>query len=422
VVVAPALIIVPMLSGCVSESNSTSTRHRGAGATPAEMPSSRDRTADNRAIDPIDNPEGSSVSLLARSALMPLGSVPYDGFSLPLISPDARFVATQTGAPPDWAVTLAERDARPPTESPIAIYRVDAREVSPEQRQQPQLVATLEAPAVLGRSADRDGFLVEAPQADGSRDIGYVSWETGQVQWLVNDGSVNAFAALSVDGRLAWSRRAIDAAHFDLVVREVSGDEWTVPGNGGDWLMPVWSSATDGLFALHLDQGRLRICYGLAVGAQAFRVSLRDFMLVGSADRTVPWQVFGAQTATDGVTQGSTPEILLFHPILSRMLIWRPMQPRDQAATQLNAHSLAALQQSADSAVIGTRDDLLLQSLKQARAHISLVKGLWVPRRTPTSSWPYMLISTGDDGRVGLTAMRLLPIEPSGSSTDPSAR
>jgi hypothetical protein len=385
----------------------------GASASPPATVANADRP-----LDPIDNPEGSSVSLRVRSAVMPLGSVPYNGFSLPLISPDGRFVATQTGAPPDWAVTLAEPNARPPVDSSIEIYRIDTRNVAIAERQPPQRVALVSMPAVLGRSADSTGFLIESPRDDGSRSIGHVLWETGAVRWLVQDDSVNAFGALSRNGALAWSRRAADDQHFDLVIREPGGEEWTVPGAGGDWLMPIWSSVGDGLFAVHLEEHRMRICYGVSADARAFRASLRDFLITASADRTASFQTFSSQGATDGIAWGSTPQIMLFHPALSRMVIWQPLQPRDRAATQLNALSLAALQQTADAAIITTRDELVLQSLIQKRAAIMLVKGLWIPRRTPLAEWPYMLMSTGTDGRVGLTAMRMLPFETAPASAD----
>ncbi len=415
-----AALAVAVLSSCASKSSVTTTRQRVRGATPSNAANNRTGGNPDRPIDPIENPQGSSISLRVRSALMPMGSVPYDGFSLPLISRDGRFIATQTGAPPDWAVTLAEPHAKPPVDTTIEVYRLDTREdVAPSERAQPQHAATVKLAAVLGRSVDADGFLIESPREDGSRHIGKVSWETGEVLWLVEGPHVNAFAALAPDGRLAWSRRAIDAEHFDLVVRDAGGGEWSLTGKGGDWVMPVWSTVGDGLFALHHEDRRMRMCYGIPTTAQTYQTSLRDFLLSSSADRYAPWQAFNAQTATDGMTGGSAPEIMIFHPPLSRMVMWQPLQPKDRAVTQLNARSLAALLQAAGAVVIAKRDELLLQSLKQADAHITLVKGMWIPRRTPESAWPYALISTGADGRVGLTAMRFLPFADTPASSTP---
>ena len=54
-------------------------------------------------------PPGANLPPPAAAALVPveLGAVPYDGITLPLGSPDARFVATQSGGLPDWDVLLA---------------------------------------------------------------------------------------------------------------------------------------------------------------------------------------------------------------------------------------------------------------------------------------------------------------------------
>jgi hypothetical protein len=397
------------LSGCASESSSS-------GSSPYIQP----RTAADgaggtagRPFDPLDNPSGRSLSLQVRAGLLVLGSVPYDGFVLPVVSPDGRFVATQTGAPPSWPIVLAEPDATPPYATVVEIYRIDNREgIPPEERAPPQLSTKVDGFVLLGRSADNAGFLIEAPQEDGSRWIGKASWDTGLIEWLVQGEAVNAFAAIAPDGRLAWSRRVKGGGQFDLVVRDIGGTEWSVPNGGGDWLMPVWSTVSNGVYAMHRQDGQLRLCYGQAIGLRAFQASLRDFLLIANSDKYAAYQAFISQGSTDGAAvsglSSAQPQTLLLHPGLGRMMLWRPFAARQSAAMLLNARSLSALQQSADSVIIGLRDELLLQSLKDPDASIMLTKGTWVARRTPGWDCPYVLLSPVE-GRVRITALKLLP-------------
>jgi hypothetical protein len=295
----------------------------------------------------------------------------------------------------------------------VEIYRLDTRDtIKAEERQPPQRLAQVNAPVVLGRSCDMEGFLVEAPQSDGARWIGKAAWSNGEIRWLVQDDAVNAFAALASDGRLAWCRRAVGAIHFDLCVRDIALDEWCVPGAEGDWLFPIWSTFGDGLYALHRQNGRLRVCFGSARGSAAFQASQREFVLFANSDHYAAYQTVIAQGSLDGSATSGQPMAMMFHPRLSRMMIWRPLAAGDQAAVQLNAGSIAALQENPAAVIVCKRDELILQSLRQADASILLSKGTWVPRRTPVWDWRYVLISPNpDEKRVQITAMRLLPRE-----------
>ncbi len=395
------------LPGCTTETKTTSS---GVPTTPSPRGTPHPVTVgpNGKLLDPIDNPTGYTFSLDLRAEHLPLGSVPFDGFTLPLVSPDGRFVATQTNTPPEWPTLLAEHGAVPPVTTTIEIYALDSGpSASAEPRQQPQLAATMNVPAVLGRGCDSDGFLIEAPQVDGSRWIGKASWETGDVQWLVQDVNVNAFAALAPDGRLAWSQRTIDAPHFDLAVRDSTGATWVVPNGGGDWLMPVWPTFGDGLYAVHRQDKHLRLCFGQATGQGVFSATLRDFTLIGESDKYAAYQAFISQGSLDGMTSGSQPSVLVLHPGLGRMIIWKPLAAKTAAATLLNARSLVALQQTSDSVLICTRAELLLQSLKKGDANIVLNQGLWIPRRTPRGNLPFVLLSPGE-GRVFIEGMGLV--------------
>jgi hypothetical protein len=429
-----SLCVALILAGCVVQSEvpvqpttpgrllprEKQARKSRAPAAPPRSPSTPTGPADSannaseRPFDPSDNPSGQSVSMMMRAAFMPLGIVPHDGFALPLISPDGQFVATQTGSAPEWNVTLAQPGAAPPHETMIEVYRLDTREaIKPEERLPPERIAQVSEAAVLGRSCDVEGFLIEAPQEDGSRWIGKAAWESGEIRWLVQGRAVNAFAAEAPDGRLAWCRRAPDSERFDLILRDADGSEWMLRSDGGDWLTPVWASFGEGLYAMHRQDGRLRICFGVGGNEQEFRTSLREFVLAASSDDIAAYQAFSAQTATDGCRASTEPCIMLFHPTAARMIMWRPLSIKNRAAIQLNARSLAALQHTADAAIVSLGDETLLQSLRQGDAHTMLARGTWLPRRTPNWDWPYVLLSPQpDQQQILITALRLLPTEP----------
>jgi len=80
------------------------------------------------------------------AAILPLGTVPYDGFTLPIIRPDGRAVATQTGYGPSWPTVLAEPDAVVPRGAAISIYDVSWADGEASHR------FTINEPAILGRS------------------------------------------------------------------------------------------------------------------------------------------------------------------------------------------------------------------------------------------------------------------------------
>ena len=249
---AVAAIATAALHGCASSNPA------GNGMSNAPGPAAAAQTL-NRAA-------GASQTVQVVAGVLPLGAVPYDNQMLPLVSPDGRYIATQTGAPPTWPTMLAEAGAEIPSATRIEVYELDLREgIKPEDRKPPALIASVAEPMLLGRTCDAEGFLVESPREDGARWIGKASWRSGEVKWLVSGGDVNAFACLGSDGRLAWSRRAVDGQHFDLVVRSADG-EWAVAGDASqDWLMPTWSGRSDSLFFLTLRDGNLVLRHALPV-------------------------------------------------------------------------------------------------------------------------------------------------------------
>lgn len=328
-----------------------------------------------------------------------LGSVPYDGRTLPLVSPDGYFVATQVGAAAAWDALLGAPGARAIPSCAVEIYRCDPRgEVA-------VLQARTETGLLLGRSADEAGLLVESPRDDGARWIGRLPWIGGPVQWLVADDHVNAFACLGPQGRLAWSRRTPEASSFDLVVR-VGEDQWTLEAGDGDWLMPTWSEQPDGLFVLRLAGGRLDAVFMNASSADAARQTLARLPIAQQKTARDAYQCLSSRACVQGLPPVGPVHFLFWHPGAGRMAMWRPFDSAD-ASTLLEPGSVAAEIDRSGYILAATTDRLLLQDPMRATAR-TLLPGPLIPRSTADPRWPYVLLLP-QHGQIGLMALRLEP-------------
>ena len=334
------------------------------------------------------------------AAILPLGTVPYDGFALPIVRPDGRAVATQTGYGPSWPTVLAEPDAVVPRGSAISVYDLSWADGEASHR------FTVNEPAILGRSCDQRGFLIESPRSDGSRWIGYVAWETGAIQWLVADKHVNAFASLGREGQLAWSRRAQDAAHFDLVIRTAE-NEWTIAAEGDDWLMPTFSGVGRGLFIMRLNRGELAATFMSAADPESSRRSLGHLTLMTSATRRDAYQSLASHAGILGSASHRTNHLVFFHPSSLRMAIWQPTTTRAGASILLAEHSTAGMITSDGLALITDAHSLIVQSVVDLSDRRRIVPGVQIPHPIASKRWPIVLAGPAG-GLVDLTALRLL--------------
>ncbi len=338
----------------------------------------------------------------ASSGILPLGSVPFDGRSLPLVSPHGRFIATQTGVGPTWPTLLAEPAATVPAETRVEVYEIlRGPDAVPARR------TTLPDPMILGRSGDQTGFLVESVRPDGARWIGYARWSGGPVKWLVSDGHVNAFGSLGPAGALAWSRRAPGEDHFDLVIRR-AGEQWTLGAQGGDWLNPIWSPTGAGLYALRLVQGRLEVIFVDAEGPQQTSVRQRLTLAVGMG-RHDAYQTTAGGALITGVPHHGGEYLLLWHPTAMRIGLWRPLSS-PAAPALLEAESIAALIERSGLALVTTPKHLIIQDPANPRDRRPLVPGPQVPRAVDRSDWPYLLMAPKAD-RIELMAFRVMSDE-----------
>ncbi|MHC5113443.1 MAG: hypothetical protein ACYTGP_03325 [Planctomycetota bacterium] len=343
--------------------------------------------------------------------MLPLGHIPYDNMTLPLASPDARYVVTQTGIPPEWETVLAQPGAVVPHTTRLEIY-----DISNAPESQPNLSAIVDQPVLLGRGCNAEGFLVEAPQEDGSRWIGLASWETGQVSWLIVDhGVISAFATIGPMGQIAYSARKVGAQHFELWV-DRNGSRARLPSAGDQWLMPTWAPSLnnpEGLFVLRLVDDRLDLVHLSAASELTMRQTLKPIPLA-TANATIDtcYQTVVAQPYT--VSQPTTvDEFIYFHPTRLRATLWRPGQPpRKLAAKSLGA----VIDPDNDQYVIVTLGEFLgRHPIVTPGTPSRMLLGTHIPRRTNSVQKPLLLLEP-QDGAIGLSAMQLLPVQSGGAA------
>lgn len=312
-------------------------------------------------------------------------TVAYDGFTLPLISPNGRWLATQTGVPPTWPTLLATKDQTSPMASAIEVWALDEKSG--------RRISVLRKGVILGRSADDSGFLVEEVLDDGSRRIGRVEWPASErsllsastpaagkkdpePEWIVDDGRVNAFACLSRDGRsIAWCSRDMRDDGFALSVRvggrafspdggslDAAPTNWDLaPGPEQSWMMPVFGEddreGPPTLFAMLFHDGITDLVAGTSGDAVAFEQSKVVRRLSVRMDERRTYQTLAPQGTSAAVGQGNDARLVLFDPDLRRMAIW---DPRNDTFRPLAGGTFAACLAPDGSALAADRDGLLL--------------------------------------------------------------
>lgn len=289
------------------------------GRTPPPNPQASAQLPSGPVAAPSQGVQRSTARL--RIQIRPLGSVPYDGQVLPLISPDGRFLATQSGMAPSWEALLAVPGQRSVPSCRNLVYDLTQQpmvEVSPSE---PSPVGT-----VLGRSCDTTGYLVECLRPDGARWIGKADWVTGNVAWAASDNMVNAHATLTQDGSVVWSRRPVSGedARFDLIVKSSGGvtrlsdPDWSFmfPTVGDDpgliFAFAVGRQSMD-LIAVRLDTGNGAPRFGSVVSRRVF---------ARQADAALAYQAI-ASAQTPPPTPARPPVGLVFYnPAVGRMSEW----------------------------------------------------------------------------------------------------
>ncbi len=259
-------------------------------------------------LTPIAAPiTGSAVQIDTR----PLGSIPTDGVTLPVLSPDGRHLAVQTGVAPDLATALARPGERAPLASRVALYRIDPRGIV--------RLGESDGGLILGRNADARGVLVESVRPDGARWIGRLEWNTLDIEWLVQDGNVNAFGAFGADGTIVFSSRRPTERVFDLVVRK-DGSSRRLPGDGTrSYVFPCMSADGSRVFAFSLRDGVLELASADTTSDEALKQSLvRSFVTDRGSDELALFMC-SAQGVRDGV---DGKDWILYHRSAGSLARW----------------------------------------------------------------------------------------------------
>ena len=352
-------------------------------------------------------PSGLSSSTSAVSAAIgPLGSIEYDGQLLPLVSPGGEYFAVQESPAPTMAMLLAAPSAEAPPPRHITIYRIRPMEGGP--RQEVVVHHRLDEVGMLGRGADEQGFLVESPQVDGSRRIGWVQWSSGQLTWLLRSG-INAFAARSVNGRLAWCERLDGSpARFDLFVQG-RNEVYRAEAEGGSWLFPVWARDDATLFAFHLKPGgELDLAVFDTRSAASMRRPIQRERLTNRGSIEMAYQALaGIQSpaAPDG-----SPRLLFYHAGQDRIFEYdaRPMEGR--RVRGLPSPSIAAAWHTGEGIVYSSWSALHYQFLRDGSEPVELLKGASAPRLTSNPMHPFVIVAVDRNAmfRLNLWAMDLV--------------
>jgi len=341
---------------------------------------------------PIATPVvGSAVSV----DLRPFGAIQTDGVTLPLLSPNGRFLAAQIGVAPDLATALARRGQRPVPASRIAIYRLDPRGLV--------RLGETDGGLVLGRSADDRGFLVESVRADGSRWIGRVDWNATEPDWIVQDGRVNAFGALGPGGLLVYSSRGLTDRTFDLTVR--AGTESRVLAGDGSrsYLTPCFSADGTRVFAMLLRDGILELASADPSSTESLSQSLTRFFVTDRGSDELAQFMASAQGVRDGV---DGPDWILYHRSLNSLARWN-------AADGLrpipgNAMAMARVDSAREAVLVGGK--VRLRSTGDApEPGTVVVEQLGVPRAIgPVEDRPAFLMFAPEGSGVRVVIARIL--------------
>ncbi|MSR68983.1 MAG: hypothetical protein EXS17_01355 [Phycisphaerales bacterium] len=337
-----------------------------------------------------------------RFRLEPLCSIDYDGFSLPLVSPDGQWAAVQASSTADWPTLLAALDGGQPNAGTLSIVSLAlASTYAPIAVNGPDLL--------LGRSADDAGFLVESPRIDGARWIGRVAWDGRDPIWLIEGDDVNALATLGDGDSIAWCRRACGSAQFGLCIRQAGVTQEIPPPEDGSWMAPLFSNDGKYLYALRLRDGVLAAC-AFPISQAMSTVPTVAIDLSWRADARSAYQML-VPLRTGGLP--SDGRLWFFHPRFGRMAVWNPVNNRVAMASSKSA---AAAMISGGRLVTASAEHLSAEpmpvdgSATEPKRTSTILDALWIPIwRGGTST---LLVVHPHDGRLDVARVDLDPGKP----------
>lgn len=374
---------------------------------------------------PIATPasDAQSINTAVRVAVRPLGTVPFDSQTLPLVSPDGRFLATQTGEAPTWPTILAQQGATLALRTEIAIYdltQTPPRRIAPAEALPPGLL--------LGRAADGAGFLVESPRPDGSRWIGKVSWLRGGVQWLTRSEAVASGAMLvpgnAHEGAIIFAQR-VPAESRSALMQSGFGDVRFPTDGQRSLLYPLLScdgarlaclaTAPDGLELLIFSMPRNR-SGDVELRSRRVLHPAPDPLLAYQA--ATPMQAFPLSCAEPG--QEYPDGFVFFSPAAGRMMFLDLIGDQMYALAPDSISACWMRDGVGPGLLLTTPEGLVAQRLTRTRDGYEvspparLLAESWAPRATTNPDAPFVLIGPGpnaDPTRLSLAILSILPPE-----------
>ena len=204
-----------------------------------------------KTLNAIIKPSTSAKVTTSNDIDWPAGELPWDRFTLPLISPNGLHAIVQLGKTPQLN-QLCGRKNTPITTTSIELHALDplqGRRIAPHVIDRKGLI--------IGRSVNNQFALVELPAGENGRWIGEIDWATGSLRWIVSDDAINCFSTTNPAGDIAWSRREQDNNRFHLVVKTSRGQR-VIDDGSSDWLLPSFVG-NDRLRAFQISNGRLSL-------------------------------------------------------------------------------------------------------------------------------------------------------------------
>lgn len=318
------------------------------------------------------------------------GTLPWDRFTLPIISPNGLHAAVQLGRTPSMD-SLCGTDNSPIDSTTIELHILDpihGRQISPFH-------IGIEG-LILSRTADDKVVLVESPNGERGRSIGQIDWATGSVSWIVADEHINAFPTMNGNGELAWSRRSQSADRFHLVIKTFRGLR-TIDDGESDWLLPKFLG-NDRLRVFRIQSGRLHLIELDLQARDPLLTAISLPIVEEGATRKLAWQI-----ATTNQTSYWHKTHAFYHPIFHRMVIW---QPNETSELQLLLHGSIAAAPAMNHSWLVATDERVIRQIAGDDDGVHLRNTLAIPIATTSKQWTHLLLIP-EGNRLQVRALNL---------------
>jgi len=318
------------------------------------------------------------------------GVLPWDRFTLPLISPNGLHAAVQLGTTPSMH-SLCCTNNLPIDSTAIELHILDpiqGRRISP-------LHIGMEG-LILSQTANDQVALVEFPNGEFGRSIGQIEWATGNITWLVENEQVNAFPTMNGEGDLAWSQKSLSKNRFYLAIKNARGLRRIDDGES-DWVLPKFLG-NDKLRVFKINSGKLSLVELDLRARDPLLTAISLPIVEEGATRNLAWQV---ATTNQNAYWHSTHAF--YHPIFHRMVVWNPNQAEE--VVMLVHGSIAATPAIDESWLVATDNRIVRQKLGDEEG-IRLRNNFAIPIATTSKQWTHLLLIP-DGNRLQVRALNL---------------